>query len=109
MSDGNGVGPHDPSTCAECAAELEGLGSLDGPGPLDEPGALDGLDRLGEGAWLAPEVGPDADLGDIVVVLLVSTLAGLRDRLHHDGFEGAASLVQDLVEVADDYVMRLSP
>jgi hypothetical protein len=54
------------------------------------------------------DAGADADLGDIVVILLVSTLAGLRDRLHADGFEGAASLVHDLVEVADDYVMRLS-
>jgi hypothetical protein len=54
-----------------------------------------------------PDLGPEADLGDIVVILLVSTLAGLRDRLHHDGFDGAAGLVDDLVEMADDYVLRL--
>ena len=44
------------------------------------------------------------DLGDLVVVLLASTLAGLRDRLHEDGFEAAADLVADLVDVADAYV-----
>lgn len=50
-----------------------------------------------------------ADLGDVVVVLLVGTLAGLRDRLYRDGFEPAASLIQDLIEVADDYVSRRPP
>jgi hypothetical protein len=45
------------------------------------------------------------DLGDLVVVLLASTLAGLRDRLAHDGFEDAAALVADLVEAADDYIV----
>ena len=48
-----------------------------------------------------------ADLGDLVVVLLASTLAGLRDRLAEDGFEPAADLVADLVEVADDYLTRV--
>ena len=47
------------------------------------------------------------DLGDLVVVLLASTLAGLRDRLAEDGFEPAADLVADLVEVADDYLTHL--
>lgn len=47
------------------------------------------------------------DLGDLVLVLLASTLAGLRDRLHEDGFGAAADLVADLVEVADDYLTRL--
>ena len=46
----------------------------------------------------------EPDLGDLVVVLLASTLAGLRDRLHDDGFERAAELVGDLVEVTDDYL-----
>jgi hypothetical protein len=44
------------------------------------------------------------DLGDLVVVLLASTLAGLRDRLAADGFDPAAELVAQLVEVADDYL-----
>ena len=44
------------------------------------------------------------DLGDLIVVLLASTLAGLRDRLHFDGFDDAADLVADLVETADDYL-----
>ena len=48
-----------------------------------------------------------ADLGDLVIVLLASTLAGLRDRLAEDGFEPAADLVADLVEVTDDYLTHL--
>ena len=44
------------------------------------------------------------DLGDLVVVLLAGTLAGLRDRLESDGFSPAAELVADLVEIADDYL-----
>ncbi len=44
------------------------------------------------------------DLGDVIVVLLASSLAGLRDRLHLDGFDDAAELVADLVETADDYL-----
>ncbi len=47
------------------------------------------------------------DLGDIVIVLLVGTLAGLRDRLATDGFESAADVVGDLVELADDYVTQV--
>ena len=46
------------------------------------------------------------DLGDLVVALLASTLAGLRDRLFEDGFEHAAELVSDLVEIADDYLTK---
>jgi hypothetical protein len=45
-----------------------------------------------------------ADLGDFVVVLLAGTLAGLRDRLATDGFERAAELVADLVDVTDAYL-----
>ena len=56
-------------------------------------------DSMG-GAECAPP-----DLGDIVVVLLASSLAGLRDRLHCDGFHDSAELVADLVEAADDYLM----
>lgn len=47
------------------------------------------------------------DLGDLVIVLLASTLAGLRDRLASDGFGDAADLVADLVEVADGYIVSL--
>ena len=81
-------------------------------GPVTIPfEGLPALDPHDDGAdeWRAPELGPDADLGDIVVVLLISTLVGLRDRLVHDGFDGAASLVEDLIEVADEYVVRLAP
>lgn len=48
----------------------------------------------------------EPDLGDLVVVLLASTMAGLRDRLLADGFEPAAELVADLVEIADDYLTK---
>ncbi len=48
------------------------------------------------------------DLGDLVVVLLAGTLAGLRDRLAGDGFEDAADLVADLVEIVDDYLTRVA-
>jgi hypothetical protein len=47
-----------------------------------------------------------ADLGDFVVVLLAGTLAGRRDRLAADGFERAAELVADLVDVIDAYLAR---
>lgn len=47
------------------------------------------------------------DLGDLVIVLLASTLAGLRDRLAQDGYEPAADLVADLVEVTDDYLTHV--
>ena len=48
------------------------------------------------------------DLGDLIVVLLASTLAGLRDRLHSDGFIEASELVADLVEITDDYLTTVA-
>ena len=48
------------------------------------------------------------DLGDLVVVLLAGTLAGLRDRLAADGYDEAAELVGDLVEVADAYMAPMT-
>jgi hypothetical protein len=50
----------------------------------------------------------EPDLGDLVIVLLASTLAGLRDRLDADGFSDAAELVSDLVEATDLYLTTLS-
>ena len=50
----------------------------------------------------------EPDLGDLIIVLLASTLAGLRDRLAQDGFDHAADLVADLVEAADDYMTTRS-
>ena len=50
----------------------------------------------------------EPDLGDLVVVLLASTLAGLRDRLAADGFDPAAELVADLVEIVDDYLTKVA-
>jgi hypothetical protein len=49
----------------------------------------------------------EPDLGDLVIVLLASTLAGLRDRLADDGFESAADVVGDLVELTDDYITHV--
>ncbi len=47
------------------------------------------------------------DLGDLIVALLASTLAGLRDRLALDGFGDAAELVAVLVDVTDDYLTHM--
>ena len=49
----------------------------------------------------------DESWGDMVIVLLAGTLAGLSDRLAHDGYRDAADLVSDLVEIADDYLTRI--
>jgi hypothetical protein len=49
----------------------------------------------------------EPNLGDLVVVLLASTLAGLRDRLIHDDYIEAAELVADLVEITDDYLTKV--
>jgi hypothetical protein len=45
-----------------------------------------------------------ADLGDLVLVLLAGTLAGLRDRLYADGYPSAGGVAADLVEFTDDYL-----
>lgn len=47
------------------------------------------------------------DLGDLVIVLLAGTLAGLRDRLAQDGFPKAADLVAHLTEDADEYLTSM--
>jgi hypothetical protein len=49
----------------------------------------------------------DTDLGDLVVVLLAGTLAGLRDRLTADGFESAAELASDLTDRCDEYLKEV--
>jgi hypothetical protein len=45
----------------------------------------------------SPPASRAPDLGDLVVVLLVN-----------EGFDGAAELVADLVEAADDYLAGLT-
>jgi hypothetical protein len=45
-----------------------------------------------------------SDLGHLVIVLLASTLAGLRDRLSSDGFEKASDLVSDLTDRCDEFL-----
>jgi hypothetical protein len=47
------------------------------------------------------------DLGDLVIVLLAGTLAGLRDRLAQDGFPKASELIARLVQAADGYLESL--
>ncbi len=44
------------------------------------------------------------DLGDLVIFLLASTLAGLRDRLAADGFDKASELAGQLTECCDSYL-----
>jgi hypothetical protein len=78
------------------------------PAPPEEEAPPEDSERPGSAGEPYP-LGPppsDPDLGEIVVILLVSTLAGLRDRLEHDGYDSAAALVHDLTEIAEDYVMR---
>lgn len=47
------------------------------------------------------------DLGDLVIVLLAGTLAGLRDRLDDDGFAQASELVAELTERCDSYLQEV--
>jgi hypothetical protein len=69
------------------------------------PPLLEGAPGSDEGCPVKDASSPT--LGDLVIVLLASTLAGLRDRLESDGFAGPAELVADLVDIVDDYIMRL--
>jgi hypothetical protein len=50
----------------------------------------------------------ETNMGDLVIVLLASTLAGLRDRLLLDKYESAGELVADLVEIVDDYLTHVA-
>jgi len=50
---------------------------------------------------------PDDRLGDLIIVLLACTLAGLHDRLCADGYDQPARVVADLVEITNDYLDRL--
>ena len=49
---------------------------------------------------------PTADLGDLVIVLLASSLAGLRDRLADDNFTKASELVAELTNPCDTYLVE---
>jgi hypothetical protein len=62
--------------------------------------------HVAKGRPVTPEGRPD--LGDLVLVLLASTLAGLRDRLVEDGFESSGEIVADLVELLDDYISSVA-
>ena len=48
------------------------------------------------------------DLGDLVIVLLAGTLAGLRDRLESDGFDKACGFVSELTERCDFYLSEVA-
>lgn len=52
---------------------------------------------------------PKLNLGDLTIMLLLGNLASLRDYLHEEGFDDAADLLADLVDIADDYVVRIEP
>ena len=77
------------------------------PPLLEQASRGNDADEEAVGQVTAPP-GPTPDLGDLVIVLLAGSLAGLRDRLWHDGFADAAELVADLVEVADGYLARVA-
>lgn len=49
-----------------------------------------------------------ADLSDLVIVLLASTLAGLRDRLADDDFDRASELAAELTERCDAYLEEIA-
>ena len=49
----------------------------------------------------------EPDLGDLVIVLLASTLAGLRDRLTADGFNRASELAAELIQRCDTYLQEV--
>jgi hypothetical protein len=49
----------------------------------------------------------DPNPGDLLIVLLAGTLAGLRDRLESDGFPNAARCVAETVALTDRYIERL--
>ncbi|MGH2736332.1 MAG: hypothetical protein ACRDKZ_12185 [Actinomycetota bacterium] len=67
----------------------------------------DPLDDRAAGAAAEPRApSGDPGLGEVLVVLLSATLAGVRDRLHEDGYDEAGDLVADLVEIADDHLAR---
>lgn len=53
-------------------------------------------------------VGAESDLGDLVVVLLAGTLAGLRARLAEDGFDDAAALVGTLASRCEEYLEEVA-
>lgn len=53
---------------------------------------------------MKPTCEGEGDLGDLVVLLLAGSMAGLRDHLYADGFPRAGDLVADLVDIADHYV-----
>lgn len=50
----------------------------------------------------------EPDLGVLVIVLLASTLAGLKDRLDDDGFPSASEFVAELTERCDIYLEELT-
>ena len=54
---------------------------------------------------MSDQIAPD--LGDLVIVLLASTLAGLRDRLEMDGFEEASKFVAGLTERCDSFLTEV--
>ncbi len=50
----------------------------------------------------------EPNLGDLVIILLASTLAGLRDRLGDDGFPDGSAFVGELTERCDTYLEEVA-
>ncbi|HEU4481062.1 MAG TPA: hypothetical protein VFS18_04180 [Actinomycetota bacterium] len=46
------------------------------------------------------------DMGDLLVFLVASTVATVRDRLLEDGHVHAGDLLDEVTEVLDDFVRR---
>ena len=70
-----------------------------GPRDLDPALAAETSER-------SESVESGGDLGDLVIVFLASTLAGLRDRLEADGFTDAAALAADLTARCDAWLQE---
>jgi hypothetical protein len=64
-------------------------------------------DEVAAAAGGPTESGGSPDLGDLVIVLLASTLAGLRDRLEMDGFDEASKFVAGLTERCDSFLTEV--
>jgi hypothetical protein len=99
--------PEEPpvSYVREAHTRPQGLGSRVG-GAQALLGEAPRPHAAAKGRPVSPERQPD--LGDLVLVLLASTLAGLRDRLMEDGFESSGEIVADLVELLDDYISSVA-
>lgn len=91
---------------APATADSDLLRALIDGGHVD-PETLEEVRRtLRDDAPPAPALPDGPNLGDLVVILLATTLAGLRDRLADDGYSRPSDLVAELVTTVDEYLNR---